>query len=192
MQKFFKIITTRRYWYSQSRKHGWDGSRGSRANKHACSTLTKFTNRPGNIIVSGLPPPSMILSMMICLRSEDKGFPGIQRPLSLTVNMFTLCNAPFLRQNAIIPRLATSDNLPRIPRLATPDNLPRKATNQLWLPFEMHWKLSSKAGIASDFSTLLGVKQGEKRKRCHSEIGFSTLTSDVFFDQKPNKQTSHE
>ena len=42
----------------------------------ACS-LTKFTNRPGNIIVSGSPPPSMILSMMICLRSEDKGFPGI-------------------------------------------------------------------------------------------------------------------
>ena len=46
-------------------------------NTDACSTLTKFTNRPGNIIVSGLPPPSMILSMMICLRSEDKGFPGI-------------------------------------------------------------------------------------------------------------------
>ena len=39
--------------------------------------LTKFTNRPGNIIVHGLPPPSMILSRMICLRSEDKGFPGI-------------------------------------------------------------------------------------------------------------------
>ena len=63
--------------YSQSRKHGWDRSRGSRANTDACLTLTKFTNRPGNIIVSGLPPPSMILSMMICLRSEDKGFPGI-------------------------------------------------------------------------------------------------------------------
>ena len=61
----------------ESRKDGWDGSRGSRANTDACSMLTKFTNRPGNIIVSGLPPPSMILSMMICLRSEDKGFPGI-------------------------------------------------------------------------------------------------------------------
>ena len=106
--------------------------------------------------------------------------------------MFTFCNAPFLRQNAIISRLATSDNLPRIHRLATSDNLPRKATNQLWLPFEMHWKLSSEARIASDFSTLLRVKQGEKRKRCHSEIGFSTLPSDVFLDQKPNKQTSHE
>ena len=46
-------------------------------NTDARSTLTNFTNRPGNIIVSGLPPPSMILSMMICLRSEDKGFPGI-------------------------------------------------------------------------------------------------------------------
>ena len=46
-------------------------------NTDACSTLTNFTNRPGNIIVCGLPPPSMILSMMICLRSEDKGFPGI-------------------------------------------------------------------------------------------------------------------
>ena len=29
------------------------------------------------------------------------------------------------------------------------------------------WKLSSKPRIASDFSTLLGIKQGEKRKRCH-------------------------
>ena len=35
------------------------------------ATLTKFTNRSANIIVSGSPPPSMILSMMICLRSED-------------------------------------------------------------------------------------------------------------------------
>ena len=57
--------------------HGWDGSGGSQANTDACSTLTKFTNRPGNIIVSGLLPLSMTLSMMICLRSEDKGFPGI-------------------------------------------------------------------------------------------------------------------
>ena len=48
--------------------HGWDGSRGSQANTDACLTLTKFTNRPGNIIVSGLLPLSMTLSMMICLR----------------------------------------------------------------------------------------------------------------------------
>ena len=34
-------------------------------------------------------------------------------------NMFTFCNAPFFIQNAIILRLATSDNLPR------------NATNQL-------------------------------------------------------------
>ena len=31
----------------------------------------------------------------------------------------------------------------------------------------MHWKLSSKARTASDFSTVLRIKQGEKRKRCH-------------------------
>ena len=34
------------------------------------------------------------------------------------------------------------------------------------------WKLSSKAVIASDFSTLLRVKQGEKRKRCHPKSDF--------------------
>ena len=68
------VFASRRYWYSQSRKHGWDGSRGLQANTDACSTLTKFTNRPRNIIVSGLTPPSIILSKMICLRSEDKRF----------------------------------------------------------------------------------------------------------------------
>ena len=50
-----------------------------------------------------------------------------------------------------------------------------ETNNYSGLPFEMHWKLSSKARIASDFSTLLRIKQGEKRKRCHSEIGFPTL-----------------
>ena len=100
---------------------------------------------------------------------------------STCLSLFTFCNAPFLRQNAIIPNLTTSDNLPR------------NATNQTWLPLEMHWKLvSSKARIASDFSTLLRVKQGEKRKRCHSEIRFPTFTSDVVLNQNPNKQTSHE
>ena len=34
------------------------------------------------------------------------------------------------------------------------------------------WKLSSKAGIAWDFWTLLRIKQGEKRKRCHPKSGF--------------------
>ena len=42
------------------------------------SSFAVSINRPGNLtIVSGSPPPSMILSIMICLRSEDKGFPGI-------------------------------------------------------------------------------------------------------------------
>ena len=51
------------------------------------------------------------------------------------------------------------------------------------------WKLSSMARIASNFS----IKQGEKRKRIDAmEIGFPTLTGDVFVNQKPNKQTSHE
>ena len=36
----------------------------------------------------------------------------------------------------------------------------------------MHWKLSSKAKIASDFSTLLHIKQGEKRKRWHPKSDF--------------------
>ena len=52
--------------------------------------------------------------------------------------------------------------------------------------------LSSKARIASDFSTLLRIKQGEKRKRCHQKFGFTTSTSDVFLNQQPNEQTSHE
>ena len=30
----------RKYWYSQSRKHGSEGSRGSQANTDACLTLT--------------------------------------------------------------------------------------------------------------------------------------------------------
>ena len=53
------------------------GAEDRELTRNACLTLTKFTNRPGNVIISGLPPPSMILSMMICLRIEDKGFPGI-------------------------------------------------------------------------------------------------------------------
>ena len=34
------------------------------------------------------------------------------------------------------------------------------------------WKVSSKASIASDFATLLRIKQGEKRKRCHPKSDF--------------------
>ena len=37
------------------------------------------------------------------------------------------------------------------------------------------WKPSSKAGIACDFSTLLRIKQGEKRKRCHWQADFRWL-----------------
>ena len=48
--------------------------------------------------------------------------------------------------------------------------LRKRISSYSGLPFEMHWKLPSKARIASDFSTLLRIKQGEKRKRCHSEI----------------------
>ena len=44
------------------------------------------------------------------------------------------------------------------------------------------WKLSSKAKIASDFS----IKQGEnENESMPSEIGFPTLTSDVFSTKNP-------
>ena len=36
-------------------------------------------------------------------------------------------------------------------------------------------------------SSLIRIKQGEKRKRCHPK-----LTSDASLNQKPNEQTSHE
>ena len=51
------------------------------------------------------------------------------------------------------------------------------------------WKRSSMAKIAWDFSSLLSIKQGEKRR-----IGFPmTLTSGAVLNQTwPNKQTSHE
>ena len=43
--------------------------------------------------------------------------------------------------------------------------------------------------IASDFS----IKQDEnENESMPSEIGFPTLTGDVFLNQKPNRQTSHE
>ena len=38
----------------------------------------------------------------------------------------------------------------------------------------------------------LRIKQSEKRKRCHPKSDFRLCQSDVFLNQKPNKQTSHE
>ena len=34
--------------------------------------------------------------------------------------------------------------------------------------------------------------EGKKRKQCHPKSDYRILTSDVFLNQKPNKQTSHE
>ena len=39
---------------------------------------------------------------------------------------------------------------------------------------------------------MIRIKQGEKTKTMPSEIGFPSLTSDAFRNQKPNKQTSNE
>ena len=52
------------------------------------------------------------------------------------------------------------------------------------------WKVSSKASIASDFSTLLRIKQDKKRKRCHPRI--SDFHKRHISQSKPNKQITHE
>ena len=49
----------------------------------------------------------------------------------------------------------------------------------------MHWKLSSKARIASDFSTLLRIEQGEKRKRCHPKSDFRLWQATYFSTKNP-------
>ena len=54
------------------------------------------------------------------------------------------------------------------------------------------WKLSSKARMAWDFSTLLSIQKGEKTETMPSEIVFPTSTSGAFLNQTVNKQTSHE
>ena len=51
------------------------------------------------------------------------------------------------------------------------------------------WKVSSKASIASDFASFSRIKQGENE---NDAIRNRISTSDVFVNQKPNKQTSHE
>ena len=43
--------------------------------------------------------------------------------------------------------------------------------------------------MASDFATLLRIKQGENE---NDAIRNRISTKDVFLDQKSNKQTSHE
>ena len=53
------------------------------------------------------------------------------------------------------------------------------------------WKVSSKSCISSDFATLLCIKQGENENDAIRNR-ISDLTSDVFLNQKPKKQTSHE
>ena len=49
----------------------------------------------------------------------------------------------------------------------------------------MHCKLLSKATIASDFSTLLCIKQGEKRKRYHPKSDFRLWLATYFSTKKP-------
>ena len=47
------------------------------------------------------------------------------------------------------------------------------------------WKVSSKASIASDFATLLRIKQGEKRKRCHPKSDFRLWQATYFSTKNP-------
>ena len=47
------------------------------------------------------------------------------------------------------------------------------------------WKVSSKASIASDFATLLRIKQGEKRKRCHPKSDFRPWQVSYFSTKNP-------
>ena len=50
------------------------------------------------------------------------------------------------------------------------------------------WKLSSKAGIAWDFSLLLRIKQGAKRKRCHRKSDFRLWQATHFSTKNPVKK----
>ena len=52
----------------------------------------------------------------------------------------------------------------------------------------MLWKPSGKARIASDFSTLLRIKQGEKRKRCHPKSDFRLWQATFFSTKNPIKK----
>ena len=47
------------------------------------------------------------------------------------------------------------------------------------------WKVSSRASIASDFATLLRIKQGEKRKRCHPKSDFRLWQATYFSTKNP-------
>ena len=46
--------------------------------------------------------------------------------------------------------------------------------------------------LLETFKPSKGIKQDEKRTRCHPKSDYRILTSDAFLNQKPNKQTSHE
>ena len=61
-----------------------------------------------------------------------------------------------------------------------------KYNNYLSLPFEKQpWKVSSKASIASDFATLLRIKQGKKRKRCYPKSDFRLWQVTYFSTKNP-------
>ena len=47
------------------------------------------------------------------------------------------------------------------------------------------WKVTSKASIASHFSTLLRIKQGEKRKWCHLKSDFGLWQATYFSTKNP-------
>ena len=49
----------------------------------------------------------------------------------------------------------------------------------------MRWKLSSKGRITSDFSTLLRIKQGGKRKRCDTKTDFRLWQATHFSTKNP-------
>ena len=68
--------------------------------------------------------------------------------------------------------------------------------NNYWgLPFEMQLPEGIKLGQQYRFRLFTGPLTHQARwktKTMPSEIEFPTLTSDVFLNQKPNKQTIHE
>ena len=61
-------------------------------------------------------------------------------------------------------------------------------------------KYNNYSGLPFETQLLEAIKYGQNQsskvknenESMPSEIGFPTLTSDVFLNQKPNKQTSHE
>ena len=64
-----------------------------------------------------------------------------------------------------------------------------KYNNCSGLPFEIQFLKDIKEGHSCLRLYLLGIKQGEKRKRCHPKSDYPILTSNAFLNQKHNKQT---